>query len=126
MGPRGKKKMLGKRACLVWFFENHGWQEVDGLWVASCQICRFDLRQDATGLQRPCFAHKHRASQCGPETLENGLAAHWTCHEFSHLHRNIEDTMTDSPSNMRNGLPVQFSDQQLIDLGRHLGLPEGL
>jgi len=122
-GKRGKVKTSGKRNSLIWYFENHGWQEVDGVWVAQCQVCRFDLRQDAPmGPMKSVFAHKHRASQAGPETLENGLACHWTCHEFSHRDRDFENTMTESEANMKNGHFVKFSDQQVLDLGIHLGL----
>ena len=114
------KKMAAKKQarakCLDDFFERYGWTGIEDS-EAECQLCGFVVSRSSCD-----FSHKHRASQAGPDTPQNGLALHRLCHTYLHTRRDLENICTDSPANLENGLMVKLPDQLRLDLYRYLGL----
>ena len=110
LGKRGLLKAANRKACLDAYF-----QTTDRHAIAICQLCgRWMFREEAD------FAHKHRASQGGPETPANGLALHRLCHTLSHADRDLEDALTRSETSIETGGLVELTPQLNLDLHRAL------
>lgn len=124
VSAKGLARREKRAELLAAYFERHGFQTPEGL-RAPCQACGDPMAPAA------CHPHhKTPRSQGGPDTPENLVALHPTCHLiFVHdgvmglpvtaWGRDRFETCKASPANLLNGQVISWSPQQALELANH-------